>query len=377
VRFILGLGLAATLGFATAACTAPEAPTGEVAPTADSGAATTNETPAGGDTAMTEAGKIALLLPETKTARYETQDRPLFEAKLKELCPTCELIYSNANQDAATQQQQAEAALTNGAQVLVLDPVDSKAAGGIATMAKEQGVPVVSYDRLILDAPIDYYISFDNEKVGTLQGEALLEQLAALGKTSGDLVMINGAPTDNNAKMFKAGAHSALDASGFTIGAEYDTPDWSPDKAQAQMEQAITALGKAAIVGVLAADHGAGRRAGRHPAHPGQRAVHDRVQGHQAGSRDRGRAGSRPLAQVRRAGRYQLDECRQRQRRHPVRPAGAGEGDQGQRQGHCPQGCVLDLGADLHDRVCRLLQGGRPAVGERRTTTSTEGSADD
>jgi D-xylose transport system substrate-binding protein len=256
VRFILGLGLAATLGFATAACTAPEAPTGEVAPTADSGAATTNETPAGGDTAMTEAGKIALLLPETKTARYETQDRPLFEAKLKELCPTCELIYSNANQDAATQQQQAEAALTNGAQVLVLDPVDSKAAGGIATMAKEQGVPVVSYDRLILDAPIDYYISFDNEKVGTLQGEALLEQLAALGKTSGDLVMINGAPTDNNAKMFKAGAHSALDASGFTIGAEYDTPDWSPDKAQAQMEQAITALGKAAIVGVLAANDG-------------------------------------------------------------------------------------------------------------------------
>ena len=82
------------------------------------------------DTAAADGagGKIALLLPETKTARYETQDRPLFEAKVKELCPDCTIIYSNADQDAAKQQQQAEAAITNGAQVLVLDPVDSVAA---------------------------------------------------------------------------------------------------------------------------------------------------------------------------------------------------------------------------------------------------------
>ena len=76
-------------------------------------------------------GKIALLLPETKTARYETQDKPLFEAKVKELCPDCKIIYSNADQDAAKQQQQAEAALTKGAKVLVLDPVDAASAGPI------------------------------------------------------------------------------------------------------------------------------------------------------------------------------------------------------------------------------------------------------
>src|SRR5450759_2850813 len=84
-------------------------------------------TSCGGNTGGTTAAKvkIALLLPETKTARYETQDKPLFEAKVKELAPDIQILYSNANQDAAQQQSQADAALTNGANVLVLDAVDS------------------------------------------------------------------------------------------------------------------------------------------------------------------------------------------------------------------------------------------------------------
>src|SRR3990170_90135 len=113
-------------------------------------------------------GKIALLLPESKTARYETQDRPLFEKKVEELCADCEILYSNADQDAAKQQQQAEAALTQGAEVMVLDPVDAASAGAIVTRAKQSKVPVISYDRLITDADVDYYISFDNERVGQL-----------------------------------------------------------------------------------------------------------------------------------------------------------------------------------------------------------------
>jgi ABC-type sugar transport system substrate-binding protein len=92
----------------------------------------------GGNTSANKGGKIALLLPETKTARYETQDRPLFEAKAKQLCPKCEILYSNADQDAAKQQQQAEAALTQGAKVLVLDAVDAASAGAIVTRAKQQ-----------------------------------------------------------------------------------------------------------------------------------------------------------------------------------------------------------------------------------------------
>jgi len=200
-------------------------------------------------------GSIALLLPESKTARYESQDRPNFEKKVKELCSGCDIIYSNADQDASKQQQQAEAAITKGAKVLVLDPVDAASAGAIVNRAKQSKIPVISYDRLITDADVDYYISFDNEKVGKLQGDALVKKLKDDGK-SGSIVMINGAPTDNNAKLFKQGAHSVIDSSGFKVAKEYDTPDWSPDKAQSEMEQAITALGKSGFVGVYAANDG-------------------------------------------------------------------------------------------------------------------------
>ena len=197
--------------------------------------------------------KIALLLPESKTSRYETQDRPLFEAKVKELCSDCSIIYSNADQDATKQQSQAEAALTNGAKVLVLDAVDGAAAAAIAERARSEKVPVISYDRLILNTDAgDYYISFDNQKVGELQGTALLQALS--GKPQPQVVMINGAPTDNNAKLFKAGAHSVLDGKS-TIAKEYDTPDWSPDQAQNEMTQALTALGNK-VDGVYAANDG-------------------------------------------------------------------------------------------------------------------------
>jgi len=211
-----------------------------------------------GGPSAAKGGKIALLLPESKTARYETQDRPLFEAKVKALCPDCEILYSNADQDAPKQQSQAEAALTNGAQVMVLDPVDAKASGSIANMAKAKNVPVISYDRLVLGAPVDYYVSFDNERVGNLQGQALVDKLKGDGKATGTIVMINGSPTDPNAAQFKKGAHSAIDGSNLAVGAEYDTPDWSPDKAQQEMEQAITRLGKAKIAGVYAANDGTG-----------------------------------------------------------------------------------------------------------------------
>ena len=216
--------------------------------------ATTDEGGGGGGGGGGEKA-IALLLPETKTTRYEAQDRPLFEAKVKALCSDCRIIYSNADQKADQQQNQADAALTNGAKVLVLDPVDSASAASIVSKAKAQNIPVISYDRLITGADIDYYISFDNVQVGKLQAQSLTEKLKQDGK-SGSIVMINGAPTDNNAKLFKQGAHSVLDGSGFKVGKEYDTPDWSPDQAQNEMEQAITALGKTGFVGVYAANDG-------------------------------------------------------------------------------------------------------------------------
>jgi D-xylose transport system substrate-binding protein len=200
-------------------------------------------------------GKIALLLPETQNARYETKDRPLFEAKVKELCPDCEVLYSNADQDAAKQQQQAEAALTNGAKVMVLDAVDAASTGPIIAQAKAKGVPVFAYDREIPGEGVAYYNSYDNAKVGELQANSLIQALGPKAD-GGTIVMINGAPTDNNAKLFKQGAHSVFDKSKLKIGAEYDTPNWQPSEAQSEMDQAITKLGKNGFVGDYNANDG-------------------------------------------------------------------------------------------------------------------------
>jgi len=202
-----------------------------------------------------KGGKIAFLLPESKTARYETQDKPLFQQKVKALCPNCQIVYSNADQDASKQQQQAEAALTQGVKVMVLDPVDGAAAAAIVNQANAKQVPVISYDRLLLNSKPDYYVEFNSPQVGKIQGTALVDKLKKDG-SKGNIVMINGAPTDNNAKLFKQGAHSVIDSSGFKVAKEYDTPDWSPDKAQSEMEQAITSVGKGNFVGVYAANDG-------------------------------------------------------------------------------------------------------------------------
>lgn len=201
-----------------------------------------------------EAYTIGLLLPESKTTRYEAFDRPLFEQSLKEQCPQCTVVYSNADQDAAQQQEQAEAALTQGVDVLVLDVVDAEAGAAIVNNAKGQGVPVVAYDRLVAGA--DYYVSFDNAKVGELQAQTLVDMMSEEGMTSGDVVMVNGSPTDGNATLFKEGAHSVLDSSDYTVAAEYDTPDWSPDKAQQWMEGQLSALDMSSVAGVYAANDG-------------------------------------------------------------------------------------------------------------------------
>jgi D-xylose transport system substrate-binding protein len=205
----------------------------------------------GGDSAT-----IALFLPESKTTRYEAFDRPLFEAKVKELCSGCKLLYSNADQDAAKQQSQVEAALAQGADVIVLDAVDAAAVAPLVNQAKQKKIPVIAYDRLITGIGYEYYVSFNNVRVGEMQGQGLLDAMTARGTAGkGKVVMINGAPTDPSSADYKKGAHNILDGK-VQIGREFDTPDWSPDKAQQEMEQAITALGRDQIVGVLSANDG-------------------------------------------------------------------------------------------------------------------------
>ncbi len=197
---------------------------------------------------------IALLLPDKKTARYETFDRPVFEQRVAER-GDYGVLYANADQDAAKQQQQAESALAAGVRVLVLDPVDANAAITIVNAATAQGVQVVAYDRLIAGGDLAYYVSFDNVRVGELQATALLQALEERGDPDGGVLMVNGSPTDSNAARFREGARRVLDESGVSILAEYSTPDWSPDKAQDWVAGQISQFGDR-IAAVYAANDG-------------------------------------------------------------------------------------------------------------------------
>ncbi|WP_405375294.1 MULTISPECIES: substrate-binding domain-containing protein [unclassified Microbacterium] len=210
---------------------------------------------AGCDAGAERSGAIALLLPDKKTARYETFDRPVFEARIAEMSDR-DVLYMNADQDAARQQQQAESALASGAAVLVLDPVDGRAAASILASATAEGVPVIAYDRMIVGggAPA-FAVSFDNERVGELQADALVDALTERGESGGGILMVHGAPTDSNAAEFRDGAQRVVSEAGLRVLAEYDTPDWSPDKAQAWVAGQIAQYGDE-IVGVYAANDG-------------------------------------------------------------------------------------------------------------------------
>jgi D-xylose transport system substrate-binding protein len=196
---------------------------------------------------------IGLLLPENQTARYEKFDKPLIEAKIKELCADCEVLYNNAKQDASTQQQQVNTMITKKVDALILDAVDYKSIASSVRKADQAGIPVIAYDRLA-QGPIKGYTSFDNEEVGKVQGQALLDALGA-DASKGKIVMMNGDIGDPNAAFFKKGAHSVLDGK-VDIGKEYDTVGWKPEEANKNAKGAISSLGKENIVGFYSANDG-------------------------------------------------------------------------------------------------------------------------
>ena len=203
--------------------------------------------------------KIAFLMPDQSSTRYEEHDKPGFVAEMKKLCAACEVLYQNADGDASRQQQQFNSVVSQGVKAIVLDPVDSTAAASLVKQAQAKGIKVVAYDRPIPDAKADYYVSFNNEGIGKAIADSLVARLKAKGVSPNDvgLLQINGSPTDAAAGLIKKGIHSSLDASGYKILAEYDTPDWVPAKAQQWASGQISRVGKK-IIGVVAANDGTG-----------------------------------------------------------------------------------------------------------------------
>jgi D-xylose transport system substrate-binding protein len=220
---------------------------------------------------------VAFLMPDQGSTRYEEHDHPGFVAEMKKLCESCKVLYLNADTDAAKQQQQFNSVITQGAKVVVLDPVDSAAAASLVHNAQAQGVKVIAYDRPIPDAKANFYVSFDNEAIGKAIAESLVKHLEAQGvSASADVgvLQINGSPTDAAAGLIKKGVHEGLATGKYKTLAEYDTPNWLPTNAQTWTAGQIARFG-GKIVGVVAANDGTGggaiaalKAAGVNPAPP-------------------------------------------------------------------------------------------------------------
>ena len=193
--------------------------------------------------------------------RWETVDRPLLKKAFD--AAGVDATIQNAEGDKSTQQQQAEQAITNGAKVILLVNLDSGSGAAIAANAKSQGVKVIDYDRLTLDTDAqDYYVSFDNEKVGKLQGQGLVDCLG--DKQGAQIAVLNGSPTDNNATLFKKGYDGVIDPK-FDSGDwkkidDQSVPDWDNQKALTIFEQMLQKNNNK-VDGVLAANDGLGNAA--------------------------------------------------------------------------------------------------------------------
>jgi D-xylose transport system substrate-binding protein len=219
------------------------------------------------DSADTAGGgktpKIGVILPDSKSsARWEGADRKFLEAAFKAAGVRYDI--QNAQNDKTQFQTIADQMITNGATALMIVNLDSGTGKAVLGKAKSQGVATVDYDRLTLGGSAQYYVSFDNEAVGKLQGEGLVKCLADKGGQTPVVAELNGSPTDNNATLFKNGYDSVLkpkyDAKEYTKGPDQAVPEWDNAQAGTIFEQMLTRTG-GKIDGVLAANDGLGNAA--------------------------------------------------------------------------------------------------------------------
>jgi D-xylose transport system substrate-binding protein len=198
------------------------------------------------DVAAKVKGKIAVLLPETTTsARYTSFDEPYLKKSLEAAGLSAgQYIITNAQGSESTELTQAQSAIAQGAAVLIVDPISSGVGASIETYAKQHGVPVIDYDRLTLGGTRDYYVSFDNVGVGKLIGQGMDQCLADWKVAKPQILVMRGAPTDNNATLFAEGYMGVLKPS-FTSGKYVNVAEpagtWDPATARTTFEQQYTA----------------------------------------------------------------------------------------------------------------------------------------
>ena len=202
------------------------------------------------------ATRACVILPDAASSpRWENNDRPYLEDGLTEA--GYETDIQNAQGDVQKFSTLADGMINGGVKVLVIDAPNSEVGSAVAKKAQAAGIPTIDYDRLNLGGTSDYYVSFDNEAVGKLQGEGLVKGVG--DKPGANIIEINGAPTDNNATLFYNGAQSVLkpkyDSGEFKLVGSQRIPDWNNQQGGVTFEQFLTANG-GRVDGVLAANDG-------------------------------------------------------------------------------------------------------------------------
>lgn len=195
--------------------------------------------------------KIGISLPTQREERW-VLDKEGFERAAA--AAGIEIALQIADNDAGRQQTQCENLIAQGVDVLIVAPHDGEAAKNIVEMAHEENIPVISYDRLILNADVDLYVTFDQFRIGQLMGEYMNEHLE-----KGNIVILSGDPGDNTSVPLKQGALSAIqgkiDSGAYTVVLEQECKDWQPSEALKHMENALTANNND-IQGVIAPNDG-------------------------------------------------------------------------------------------------------------------------
>ena len=200
--------------------------------------------------------KVGVILPETKTsARWEGFDKPLLTEAMK--AEGLDADIQNALGDEQKFSTLADGMISSGVKVLVIAAISSDSGAAVAAKAKAPGIPTIDYDRLTLGGSSDYYVSFDNEKVGALQGQGLADALK--GKQGAQVIEIEGAPTDNNATLFHNGQQTVLkplyDSGALKLVQSQAIPDWDNQVGGTTFEQILTGNG-GKVDGVVAANDG-------------------------------------------------------------------------------------------------------------------------
>jgi D-xylose transport system substrate-binding protein len=222
-----------------------------------------DDAPAGGGASgAASAGKVGVILPDTKSsARWATADLTYLKAAFQ--AAGVEADIQNAQGDKGQFQTIADGMISSGVKVLMIVNLDSGTGKAVLDKAKKSGIATIDYDRLTLSGGARYYVSFDNVKVGELQGQGLVDCLAEKKAVKPVVAELNGSPTDNNATLFKQGYDSVLkpkyDSGEFIKGPDQSVPDWDNAQAGTIFEQMLTS--KKDIKGVLAANDGLGNAA--------------------------------------------------------------------------------------------------------------------